>query len=140
MCAQGLSGRLAGANNSEVDWALTHAAYGGHDRAVLLLLDSGANVHAGNDAALQSATDNGHTAVVQLLLQHGADVHAGNGGALRSASYSGRANLVLLLIEQGAIVNADGGAFAVHWADKGGHPEIVQLLMRHGARRDLPWP
>ena len=61
----------AGNNGRAVDQALWRAAELGHLQAVELLLDSGVDVHSGEDAALRWASHNGHAAVVQLLLQHG---------------------------------------------------------------------
>ncbi|KAI9254280.1 ankyrin repeat-containing domain protein, partial [Sporodiniella umbellata] len=55
---------------------LHEASLRGHTRAVRLLLEHGADVHAqggpDEDTALHDATENGHGAVIQLLLDHGA--------------------------------------------------------------------
>ena len=52
-----------------------------------------------DDYALRSASGNGHPEVVRLLLEHGADVHAGDDYALRLASRNGHPEVVRLLEE-----------------------------------------
>ncbi|BDD63641.1 hypothetical protein MAP00_008510 [Monascus purpureus] len=59
--------------------ALQAASEGGHEKAVQILLDRGADVNAqggyyGN--ALQAASEGGHERIVQMLLDRGADDHA----------------------------------------------------------------
>jgi uncharacterized membrane protein YjjP (DUF1212 family) len=115
-----------------VDLALWRAALSGHVQAVELLIGSGADVHAVNDATLSSASENGHTAVVQLLIQHGADVHAKNEWALWVASKYGHVAVVQLLIQHGADVHADDDA-ALRVASVNGETAVVRLLIQHGA-------
>ena len=61
------------------------------------LIDEGADVHAGSDAALRNASSDGHVEVVELLLDRGADVHACNDAALRYASSNGHVEVVKIL-------------------------------------------
>ena len=53
--------------------------------------------------------------------------------------YKGHADVVRLLVEEhGASVDARDGAFctALHAASEGGHPVVVELLLRLGAEID----
>ena len=65
-----------------VDQALWRATEGEQVQAVELLLGSGSDVRAHEDAALRRASKKGDTDTVQLLLQHGANVHARGDWAL----------------------------------------------------------
>lgn len=59
--------------------ALTWAAFGGHDDAIVFLLSEGAKIDApGTDerAALSWAAENGRIQTLRLLLNEGADMHA----------------------------------------------------------------
>ena len=97
--------------------ALHAASFGGHEKAVQILLDQGADVNAqggyyGN--ALQAASFGGHEKVVQMLLDQGADVNTQGGcysNALQAVSLSGHEKVVQILLDQGADVNAQGGEY-----------------------------
>ncbi|CAE7233942.1 mask, partial [Symbiodinium sp. CCMP2456] len=87
---------------------LVHAAGGGDDSVVNLLLDHGADVAAAKNnggTALMVAAFGGHLAVAKLLLDHGADVAAAdsNGGtALMGAAFGGHLAVAKLLLDHGA--------------------------------------
>ncbi|MBS0155118.1 MAG: ankyrin repeat domain-containing protein [Nitrospira sp.] len=55
---------------------LCEAALKGHDHMAKLLLDRGANVHAGNDLPLYIATVYSRPKVIQVLLKNGANLHS----------------------------------------------------------------
>lgn len=82
----------------QIDQDLIINCENGHTEVVRLLLNAGADVHAGDDFALREASENGHTEVVQLLLNAWADVHAKDDFALRYASALGHAEVVQLLL------------------------------------------
>ena len=88
---------------SIVGAAVCRAAFLGHEQAVELLLDFGADVHVDNNEPLRRASGKGQVAVVQLLIQRGAHDYD---MALGEASLYGHADLVQLLIEHGANVHA----------------------------------
>jgi ankyrin repeat protein len=74
------------------------AAECGDVKAVVRLLNGGANVNFDNHKALRLATFLGHTEVVRQLLLHGADVRAAD--ALFLASSRGHTEVVRLLLIQ----------------------------------------
>ncbi|KAJ7291119.1 ankyrin repeat-containing domain protein [Mycena rebaudengoi] len=126
---------------------------------VRLLLDNGANVHAGNNGALRAASKAGHIEVVQLLLKNGANVNAADkhtGSALEAATSwdrypdptsqgsedeerreaaratTHRLTHVRFLLNNGADVHG-GNNGALRVASKAGYTEIIQLLLKNGA-------
>jgi len=113
----------------------------GHDKAVQILVDRGANVNArggeyGN--ALQAASSGGHDKVVQILINGGADITAQGGQygiALEAASSGGHDKVVQILIDRGADITAQGGQYgnALQAASYGGHDKVVQILIDRGA-------
>ncbi len=119
--------------------ALIRAAREGHLGVVGLLLDHGADIHAGNDLkhradiharddlALTFAARYGHSGVVKLLLEHGADVHAGVDQALRMAAEDGHRDVVKILLEHGDDVHAVDD-HALKWASRNNHRGVVKLL------------
>ena len=131
---------------------LFEAAGKGHDEIVKLLLDNGADIHAGRDKA-------GRTANLQLapsseppmspqsrealkFRQYFMDIPCDEdeweanytGNALYAASEGGHADTVKLLLEKGATIDTDmgrsGNAFQA--AAEGGHEDIVKLLLDTG--------
>jgi ankyrin repeat protein len=61
---------------------------------VSILLDYGANIHAGNNIALRLAALNGHKEVGELLVERGAKAQGWNIYALRNAIWRCRSNKV----------------------------------------------
>ena len=60
-------------NQSGMDQRLIYASREGDINAVKILIESGADVHADNEAALRWAAHNDHAEIVGLLLKTGAD-------------------------------------------------------------------
>ena len=96
--------------------------------------------------ALAEAARKGDAAAVKQLLDEGVDVNAKfryNATALSYASDRGHVDVVKLLIERGADVNVKDtfyNATPLTWAvspamgRKPQHPEVVRLLLQHGAQ------
>jgi len=82
---------------SDPHLALRSASENGHLEVVRLLLDRGAEIHAGEDYSLRWASHNGRLEVVRLLLDRGAEIHARNDEALRFAKSYGHLEVVELL-------------------------------------------
>ncbi|KAJ3872108.1 ankyrin repeat-containing domain protein [Lentinula edodes] len=121
--------------------ALQAASSKGHEAAVKLLLETGAdaNAHKGYYRdALRIASSQGNEVIVKLLLENGADVNAYGehyGNALQVAAYRGNEAIVRLLLENGADVNVQGGQYrnALLAATSRGNEAIVKLLLENGA-------
>ena len=124
---------------------LAVAASKGHVGSVRLLLDGGADVHAGDEtSALAAASENGHHAVVQLLLQRGAEVNALIGKrftahtALIEAAKNGFDPIVQTLLDHGAEIDAIAhpsalAATALIAACGEGHARTTDVLLERGA-------
>ena len=121
---------------------LPQAASNGHLAVVEALLDAGGGAlndeDEQEDKARDDAAEGGHTAIVLLLLDRGADVHWGNNSALWRSSGNGHLDTVRLLLARGADPNThvplevDETSCLDH-ARMGGHFEIAELLLAHGA-------
>ena len=92
-------------------------------------------------APLSWAAPAGQQAVVKLLLERGADPNGRNGDgltALHLAAEKGYAAVVWELIAAGADANAPGSGIPLstplHGAIRGGHAEVVTILLDAGAR------
>jgi ankyrin repeat protein len=121
---------------------LLRAAENGHELAVELLLNKGADVNAQGEkeygSALQAASFEGHDKIVELLLSKGADVNAQGGYygcALHAASLEGHDKTIELLLSKGTDVNAQGRGYdeALQVASLKGHDKTVELLLSKGA-------
>ena len=103
------SGQLGGQSGATV---LIHAAYGGHERVVDLLLRHGAEIDLPDSkggTALMWATCVGHERVVELLIRRGAQAN----------------------------VQSSDGDSALMYAAIQGHERVVELLLRYGAEIKL---
>ncbi|KAJ5185641.1 NACHT nucleoside triphosphatase [Penicillium cf. griseofulvum] len=133
--------RTVNAQGGRLINALQAASFLGHEKAVQILLDHGADVNAqggkyGN--ALYAALINRYEKLVQMLLDHGADVNAQGGeysNPLYAASINGYEKLVQILLDHGADVNAQGGEYsnALYAALINRYEKLVQMLLDHGA-------
>jgi ankyrin repeat protein len=121
---------------------LWHAAQGGHEQVVQLLLENGANAntttHRGS-TPLGEAIKGRHAEIVQLLLENDGVVNTATdvvSTPLGLAAERGYKQLVQLLIENGANVcgvDAVGNTPLIYAAARG-HKEIVRMLVENGAR------
>lgn len=94
----------------DMDMALHHAALGGCNDTVRLLLDKGADCGASNGrmgSALEAAAYSGHIATMELLLDEGASAcNSIMSSALRVAVSRGHLNAVQLLVSRGSHIDA----------------------------------
>jgi ankyrin repeat protein len=130
---------LARAWSTDGFTALHLAAFFGHEEAVELLLERGAEVDAvarNRDlqvAPLHSAAAGAHAKIVAILLEHGAEPNARQGGGftpLHSAAQNGDRESVEALLESGAdpsLAN-DEGRTPADLARTAGHDELDELL------------
>jgi len=109
---------------------------------VELLLDAGADAGASNIhgvTPLYLATRNANAPMMELLLDAGADPHqvdVTGETMLMTAVATGEVAPVRTLLDHGAEVNTaepEYGLTALAWAARDGYPEIVDLLLAHGA-------
>ena len=110
-------------------------------RVPLLLLDHNADIDAKDEdewTALHCAVIREHSAVVQLLLENRADVEAADKTGVTSlilAAHYGRLAIMNALAGKGANIEAeDEYETALIRASKGGHKEVLQSLLRKGAK------
>ena len=106
------------------------------------LLGAGARVNAANELGvtpLSMACENGHGPMVTVLLQGGADPNLTLGArppALMLCAHTGSLDGVKALVARGANVNAREprrDQTALMWAVAERHPDIVRVLLDHGA-------
>ena len=131
---------------------LTAAAYNGNADIVADLLAHHANPNRPDNTektAILYAAAKGFTPVVQLLLKAGVDPKAAYGNRLTAlmwaAGYADGAgiddaqNVAKLLIDHGALLDAadNRGRTALMIAAETGHLEMVDLLLKRGADREL---
>ena len=121
--------------------ALHHAASGGYNDIVQLLLSKGASIEARNNrrnTSLHLAASNGHTSTVELLLSKGASIEATSrydSTPLHLAADGGHISTVELLISKGASIKATNyyKNTPLHRAALYGHTSTVELLLSKGA-------
>ncbi len=128
-------------NEQERAKTLHDAARDGDIDQVQLLLSKGANVNEKNRMGwtpLHTAIQNRRQALIEPLIAKGADINATNNRGqtpLMAAIYIGQKDAVELLIAKGADVNVmAGGDNALSLAKKRRNTEIVDLLVKHGAK------
>lgn len=93
-----------GANpNARGGKPLDFAVQEGRTEAVAYLIERGADIHAGKDAALYWAMAQDNAAMTELLLYHGGDVCADNGAPLRRAVVENRENAFKALLDYNGI-------------------------------------
>ena len=123
---------------------LHFAAGWGHKEIAELLIAKGADVNAKSEGLdmdgwtpLHCAAVFGKNEVVELLIAEGADINAKNRGGvtpLYDAAFKGHKEIAELLIAKGADVNAknENGYTPLDFAKR--HPEIAELLRKHGGK------
>ncbi len=136
---------------------LTLAALGGHLEIAALLIEQGANVNpvSQDGSALLMAVWGDHLPMVQRLLEYGADPNRASASGetpLMAAAYKGFTEIGQWLIEKGAILNCQTtggttdffqtsppvcGESPLHLAAAYGHKSFVELLLHHGADRNI---
>lgn len=130
------------------DAELVEAAFVCDFLRVRELLEAGANVNARDEEGrtpLFSAVLGASVGLVGLLLEKGADVNAKDDEgwtALHFAAQEYLPVIVSVLAGRGGDVNAqDREGRSVLWRAvfaAGERPEVVQMLLQHGAKEDLP--
>ena len=110
---------------------------------VALLLDAGAEVDAANDygvGPLSLACTNRNAAMVERLLDAGADPDVTTlmgETALMTCARTGSAAAVAALLDRGATTlearEASHGQTALMWAATQSNPDVVRVLLEHGA-------
>ncbi len=122
--------------------ALHWAAYRDDLATATKLIDAGADAGAANDLGitpLALACENANGAMVEVLLGAGADASAAaetGETVLMSCARTGSRSAVQALLVAGAEVNAREPTeqqTALMWAVARRHPEVVSLLLAHGA-------
>nr|XP_019945349.1 PREDICTED: ankyrin repeat and SOCS box protein 9-like isoform X3 [Paralichthys olivaceus] len=106
----------------------------GHEACVKLLMENGADVNGSTvdgKTPLTEACARGHMTCVSLLLQHGATPV----GTSHSSSPIHRA-----AAKGAGVNNSVSGDSPLHIAARLSHPELVSLLLDHGADRSLRNP
>jgi len=132
--------------------AVHAAAFGGHSSILDIVIANGADVNtvSRNGTPLHQAAsplgsntkamDNRSARMVEKLLTHGAEVdakHPRQGSTpLYGAVTRGRYRTAEVLIAAGANVNAtdNEGKTLLSLAKEAGHAEIIELLLKHGAK------
>ena len=121
--------------------ALHHAASGGYNDIVQLLLTKGASIEVAdkdNSTPLHRAALHGHTSTVKLLLSKGASIEVtdvDNNTLLHRAALDGHTSIVELLLSKGASIEATNKYLntPLHHASLNGHTSTVELLLSKGA-------
>jgi ankyrin repeat protein len=104
-----------------------------------ILLRAGASVDAADEGGvtpLALAALNGSAAMADLLLKAGASPNAGRESPVLSAARSGNVEVMRLLLASGGDPNAKEparGQTALMWAAAEKHPDVVRVLIEHGA-------
>ncbi|XP_008326745.1 ankyrin repeat and SOCS box protein 9-like [Cynoglossus semilaevis] len=144
-CAKLLIENGANVNSSTVhgQTPLTEACARGHVTCVSLLLHHGASpVGSGQSPSpIHCAAAKGHPECIEALVQFGADVdqHSDQSGSPLNVACSNQSlSTAKKLLQLGASVNHSvSGELPLHIAARLSNPELLSLLLDHGADRSL---
>ncbi|KAF0026522.1 hypothetical protein F2P81_021259 [Scophthalmus maximus] len=144
-CAKLLMENGAHVNSSTVDGhtPLSEACARGHATCVSLLLQQGATPVGTSQSSspIHRAAAKGHPECIAPLVQYGADVdqHIDQSGSpLHVACSNQHLSAARKLLQLGATVNKGvSGDLPLHIAARLSHPELVSLLLDHGADQGL---
>ncbi|XP_037646815.1 ankyrin repeat and SOCS box protein 9-like [Sebastes umbrosus] len=144
-CAKLLMENGANVNASTVDGQtpLSEACARGHVTCVSLLLQHGATPLGTSQTSspIHRAAAKGHAECIEPLVQHGADVDQyidQSGFPLHVACSNQHLSTVRKLLQLGARVNSSvSGDSSLHIAARLSSPEMVSVLLDHGADRSL---
>ena len=107
------------------------AAREGNIQQLRYYLNSGVDIHVGNDLALRLATENGQIETVKFLLQNGANIQVLDDLLLRLASLKGKTETVEKILEYGSCSH-EAKIYAIYNAILYGYIDIVKLLLQNG--------
>lgn len=132
---------LTSAGHTLFESAMEDASY------VQLLLDAGADPELPDKngaTAINTAAMKGKASVVKLLVDRKVDIHRpdqyGRSAIMYAAELGSDADTVRILIKGGADLGACAkyhGFTPLHAAARGGHPEIIKVLLEHRKMIDL---
>nr|XP_046260537.1 ankyrin repeat and SOCS box protein 9-like isoform X2 [Scatophagus argus] len=136
---------IAQVNSSTVDGQtpLSEACAQGHATCASLLLQHGATPLGTSlsSSPIHRAAAKGHPECIEPLVQHGADVDQyieQSGPPLHTACSNQHLSTVKKLLELGASVNSSvSGDSPLHIAARLSSPELVSVLLDHGANHSL---
>ena len=114
-----------------------HSAKVGNLVKVKHFIETGVDVHAGDDFALSRAAANGHTDVVEYLLACGSDPNIAS-DSLPLAALNGHCKTVQILLMMGADCHAEDD-LALLLAARKNYGNIVKCLLEHGATFNPAW-
>jgi ankyrin repeat protein len=124
---------------------LQWAVYDGNVAEVRRLIQAGADVSLANKygaTPMSLAAEVADPDLIKLLLAAGADANSPNQDgmtALMLVARTGNVDAANALLERGATIDARedfGGQTALMWASARRHPEMIELLVAHGAAVD----
>ncbi|XP_068602462.1 ankyrin repeat and SOCS box protein 9-like isoform X1 [Brachionichthys hirsutus] len=144
-CAKLLVEKGANANSSTVggETPLSEACARGHVSCVSLILQHGGSPSgiSHSSSPIHRAAEKGQTECLEPLVQHGADVdqHISQSGVpLHVACSNQHLGTVKKLLRLGASVNnCASGESPLHTATRLSNPELVSILLDHGAAPSL---
>jgi len=131
-----------------MSFELNLACQKGELEKVKFLVESKADITAGDNIAVQIASGNGHLETVKFLIKHKADITAGDNWAIGLASMDGHLETVKFLVtgdlavrgepprgnfEPGNKAGITANNHAIWWASVNGHLEIVKFLIENKA-------
>lgn len=144
-----INGAQANSKDEAGKTPLMHASQRGHVGVVKHLVQrmkgQGLEVKdRSGRTALYYAVDGGHEEALDILLSHGARTdyrYSPRRTPLIKASGDGQLGVVKVLLKHGGAERLDArdgqGATALHAAVAGGHEEVVDLLLKYGARTTI---